>query len=80
MGPGGTLYLFLPTQIMEHYGVPTYHDTMEFLAHLARRQGKLRKGGLPDHEKAARAVLSDWTRRGGGRGGRNTGCQGGGRK
>ncbi|KYO38906.1 guanine nucleotide-binding protein-like 3-like protein isoform A [Alligator mississippiensis] len=48
-------------QIMEHYGVPTYHDTMEFLAHLARRQGKLRKGGLPDHEKAARAVLSDWT-------------------
>ncbi|CAM4693421.1 guanine nucleotide-binding protein-like 3-like protein isoform X2 [Caretta caretta] len=47
-------------QIMQHYGVPAYQDVMEFLAHLARRKGKLRKGGVPDHEKAAKAVLSDW--------------------
>nr|XP_008120775.1 PREDICTED: guanine nucleotide-binding protein-like 3-like protein isoform X1 [Anolis carolinensis] len=47
-------------QIMQHYGVPDFQDTMEFLAHLARRQGKLKKGGIPDHEKAAKAVLSDW--------------------
>ncbi|XP_020648686.3 guanine nucleotide-binding protein-like 3-like protein [Pogona vitticeps] len=48
-------------QIMQHYGVPDFQDTMEFLAHLARRQGKLKRGGMPDHEKAAKAVLSDWT-------------------
>ncbi|XP_075774571.1 LOW QUALITY PROTEIN: guanine nucleotide-binding protein-like 3-like protein [Pelodiscus sinensis] len=47
-------------QLMQHYGVPAYRDVAEFLAHLARRTGKLRKGGVPDHEKAARAVLSDW--------------------
>ncbi|XP_044856315.1 guanine nucleotide-binding protein-like 3-like protein isoform X1 [Mauremys mutica] len=47
-------------QIMQHYGVPAYRDVAEFLAHLARRKGKLRKGGVPDHEKAAKAVLSDW--------------------
>ncbi|XP_044299467.1 guanine nucleotide-binding protein-like 3-like protein [Varanus komodoensis] len=48
-------------QIMQHYGVPDFRNTTEFLAHLARRQGKLKKGGTPDHEKAAKAVLSDWT-------------------
>lgn len=48
-------------QILQHYGVPDFRDTMEFLAHLARRQGKLKKGGIPDHEKAAKVVLSDWT-------------------
>ncbi|XP_077185714.1 guanine nucleotide-binding protein-like 3-like protein isoform X2 [Paroedura picta] len=47
-------------QIMQHYGVSDFRDTLEFLAHLARRQGKLKKGGTPDHEKAAKAVLSDW--------------------
>ncbi|XP_066566209.1 guanine nucleotide-binding protein-like 3-like protein [Amia ocellicauda] len=48
-------------QIMQHYGVPDFHSPLEFLALLARRQGKLRKGGLPDHDKAARSVLLDWT-------------------
>lgn len=48
-------------QIMEHYGVPDFHTALEFLALLARRQGKLRKGGLPDNDKAAKSVLLDWT-------------------
>uniref|UniRef100_A0A7N8XUX3 G protein nucleolar 3 like n=1 Tax=Mastacembelus armatus TaxID=205130 RepID=A0A7N8XUX3_9TELE len=48
-------------QIMEHYGVPDFHTALEFLALLARRQGKLRKGGLPDTDKAAKSVLMDWT-------------------
>ncbi|XP_036414986.1 guanine nucleotide-binding protein-like 3-like protein [Colossoma macropomum] len=48
-------------QIMEHYGVPDFHTALEFLALLARRQGKLRKGGLPDIDKAAKSVLMDWT-------------------
>nr|XP_020448544.1 guanine nucleotide-binding protein-like 3-like protein [Monopterus albus] len=48
-------------QIMEHYGVADFHTALEFLALLARRQGKLRKGGLPDTDKAAKSVLMDWT-------------------
>lgn len=48
-------------QIMEHYKVPDFHTALEFLSLLARRQGKLRKGGLPDTDKAAKGVLMDWT-------------------
>ncbi|XP_036007471.1 guanine nucleotide-binding protein-like 3-like protein [Fundulus heteroclitus] len=48
-------------QIIEHYGVPDFQTPQEFLALLARRQGKLRKGGLPDTDKAAKSVLMDWT-------------------
>ncbi|KAI4904579.1 hypothetical protein NFI96_027376 [Prochilodus magdalenae] len=48
-------------QIMEHYGIPDFHTALEFLALLARRLGKLRKGGLPDSDKAAKSVLMDWT-------------------
>ncbi|XP_005815798.1 guanine nucleotide-binding protein-like 3-like protein [Xiphophorus maculatus] len=48
-------------QIIEHYGVPDFQTAPEFLALLARRQGKLRKGGLPDTDKAAKSVLMDWT-------------------
>ncbi|XP_034290000.1 guanine nucleotide-binding protein-like 3-like protein [Pantherophis guttatus] len=48
-------------QIMQHFSVPDFQNTMEFLAYLAKRQGKLKKGGIPDHEKAAKAVLNDWT-------------------
>ncbi|XP_068450453.1 guanine nucleotide-binding protein-like 3-like protein [Clinocottus analis] len=48
-------------EIMEHYGVSDFHTGLEFLAMLARRQGKLKKGGLPDTDKAAKCVLMDWT-------------------
>ncbi|XP_053552218.1 guanine nucleotide-binding protein-like 3-like protein [Bombina bombina] len=47
-------------QIMQHYKVTDFRDTLEFLAMLAKRQGKLKKGGTPDHEKAAKSVLTDW--------------------
>lgn len=46
--------------IMEKYMVPTYKSTTEFLQHLARRLGRLRKGGIPDCESAARIILQDW--------------------
>ncbi|KAJ8258948.1 hypothetical protein COCON_G00179600 [Conger conger] len=41
-------------------------DPMEPVAAILRRcnrneQGKLKKGGLPDHDKAAKSVLQDWT-------------------
>lgn len=48
-------------QIIEHYGIADFQTVHEFLALLARRQGKLRKGGLPDTDKAAKSVLMDWT-------------------
>ncbi|XP_062843028.1 guanine nucleotide-binding protein-like 3-like protein isoform X2 [Trichomycterus rosablanca] len=48
-------------QVIDHYGVPDFHTTLDFLALLAHRQGKLRKGGLPDSDKAAKSVLMDWT-------------------
>eukprot|EP00795_Rhopilema_esculentum_P002130 gene2131-17718_t len=48
------------TQIIEKYCVPDYKDATEFLSHLARRLGKLRKGGVPDTTAAAKAILQDW--------------------
>ncbi|XP_016103705.1 guanine nucleotide-binding protein-like 3-like protein [Sinocyclocheilus grahami] len=48
-------------QIMGHYGIPDFQTAHDFLALLARRQGKLKKGGLPDTDKAAKSVLMDWT-------------------
>lgn len=53
--------LFFCFQIMEHYSVADFHTAPEFLSLLARRQGKLRKGGLPDCDKAAKSILMDWT-------------------
>ncbi|XP_063287571.1 guanine nucleotide-binding protein-like 3-like protein [Pelobates fuscus] len=47
-------------QILQHYKVTDFRDTLEFLAMLAKRQGKLKKGGTPDHDKAAKSVLTDW--------------------
>lgn len=49
------------SQITQHYSIPDFQNTVEFLALLAKRQGKLKKGGIPDHEKAAKAILTDWT-------------------
>ena len=31
--------------LMQHYCVPEFSDSLEFLAHLARRTGRLKKGG-----------------------------------
>ena len=46
--------------IMMHYRVSTFSDTAEFLAKLAMHMGKLKKGGVPDRNLAARIVLNDW--------------------
>jgi nuclear GTP-binding protein len=46
--------------LLQHYSIPQFSDTQEFLAHLARRTGKLKKGGIPNLGAAARAVLQDW--------------------
>jgi len=46
--------------IMLQYGVGNFDDTAEFLAKLAIQMGKLKKGGVPDRNMAARIVLGDW--------------------
>merc|ERR1711874_513861 len=45
---------------MQQYVPEHFEDASEFLALLARSQGKLKKGGIPDREAAARTVLNDW--------------------
>lgn len=47
-------------QLMQIYQVPAFNNGQEFLLAVARRQGKLKKGGLPNFEAAAKAVLNDW--------------------
>lgn len=49
-----------PAKIMEKYMVPEFTNVTEFLQHLARRLGKLKKGGVPDIGDAARVILQDW--------------------
>ncbi|KAK2510810.1 hypothetical protein Q9966_016810 [Columba livia] len=49
-----------PVQLSEIYGVPPCEDPRQFLSHLARRQGRLRPGGVPDPHAAAVALLRDW--------------------
>ncbi|KAL3125170.1 hypothetical protein niasHT_008520 [Heterodera trifolii] len=46
--------------LMLHYGIAEFGDCDQFLAHLSRRFGRLKKGGRPDHNAAARQVLTDW--------------------
>ncbi len=37
-----------------------FRDTNEFLLHLARQRGKLKRGGIPDIDLAAKIVLQEW--------------------
>nr|XP_060621862.1 guanine nucleotide-binding protein-like 3 [Anolis sagrei ordinatus] len=48
-------------QIMLHYNMPDYRNTLEFLTLLARKRGMLKKGSLVDTEGAAALFISDWT-------------------
>ncbi|KAL2918845.1 nuclear GTP-binding protein nug1 [Polyrhizophydium stewartii] len=47
-------------QLMQLYSVPFFADTHDFLVQLARARGKLRRGGIPDVDNAARLVIQDW--------------------
>lgn len=46
--------------LMLQYGLGHFKDCSEFLALLAIQMGKLKRGGVPDREKAARILLGDW--------------------
>lgn len=48
--------------LMQLYSIPKFkdNDVMGFLALVARATGKLKKGGVPNVDAAARSVLHDW--------------------
>ena len=51
---------------MEHvrktYGVPSWSDAVDLLTSIARKTGRLLKGGEPDLNSVAKRILSDWQR------------------
>ncbi|XP_054168702.1 guanine nucleotide-binding protein-like 3 homolog [Oppia nitens] len=47
-------------ELILFYRLPAFQDVNQFLTLLAKRFGKLKKGGLLDIEGAARKVLNDW--------------------
>ncbi|ORY47666.1 P-loop containing nucleoside triphosphate hydrolase protein, partial [Rhizoclosmatium globosum] len=47
-------------QIQLLYDIPPFSSTTDFLIHLAKVRGRLRKRGSPDLESTARSVLQDW--------------------
>lgn len=48
--------------IRKHYKLTDWEDPIDFLEQLARRMGKLSKGGHPDINTIARMILNDWQR------------------
>ena len=49
-------------QLVEAYDIGTFGDAEDFLAQLARKRGRVLKGGEPDLEGVARIVLQDWNK------------------
>jgi nuclear GTP-binding protein len=47
--------------MMLQYNLSDFQDVNEFLSKIALKMGSLKKGGIPDINKAAQRVLSDWT-------------------
>lgn len=48
--------------LMQIYSIPRFqqNDTLGFLSLIARSQGKLKRGGIPNIEAAAKGILHDW--------------------
>jgi nuclear GTP-binding protein len=51
-----------PGYLMQLYNIPAFKptDSTGFLALVARSTGKLKKGGIPNTDAAARGILHDW--------------------
>uniref|UniRef100_A0A8C4QNV1 Guanine nucleotide binding protein-like 3 (nucleolar)-like n=1 Tax=Eptatretus burgeri TaxID=7764 RepID=A0A8C4QNV1_EPTBU len=47
-------------QLQQRYGVMSWREPAEFLACLARRLGRLKRGGRPNLGQAACVLLTDW--------------------
>ena len=55
----------LMAKLLEVYGIPSLFptgqdQTTDFLIHVARKRGRLGKGGVPNVESAAMTVITDW--------------------
>lgn len=48
-------------QLSMQYKIPICTSTEMLLANIARKRGILRKGGVPNIEKAAKHLITDWT-------------------
>lgn len=48
--------------LMKLYLVPDFESPTQFLASLAKRYGKFKKGGITDLEAAAKILVDDWNR------------------
>jgi len=48
------------TALMMQYNLADFDNTNEMLCMMARKMGKLRRGGVPDTKMAARKLLRDW--------------------
>ena len=56
------LHRVKPEYVRRAYQIKEWSDAENFLDQMARRSGKLLKGGDPDFKTAARMVLNDWQR------------------
>ncbi|KAF2192351.1 nucleolar GTP-binding protein 2 [Zopfia rhizophila CBS 207.26] len=52
----------LPKHLQRTYDIKGYTDSTTFLEQLARKQGRLLKGGEPDLDGCARIIINDWIR------------------
>ncbi|XP_066473245.1 guanine nucleotide-binding protein-like 3 isoform X2 [Tiliqua scincoides] len=52
---------FSKPQIILHYNIPDYRNSLEFLSLLSQKKGLLKKGGLANTTGTAESLLSDWT-------------------
>ncbi|KAL1914890.1 uncharacterized protein VTP21DRAFT_7806 [Calcarisporiella thermophila] len=48
--------------IIRTYGVQQWDDSIDFLAKVAKKSGKLLKGGEPDLNTVSKMILNDWLR------------------
>jgi len=51
-----------PEYMVRTYGIQEWTDSEDFLTQIARKSGKLLKGGEPDLRTVATCVLNDWIR------------------
>ena len=56
----GVLEKVSKEKLLMLYAIPEFKDIKEFLTHIAKKMGKVVKGGLPDFDSAAKIVLHDW--------------------
>ena len=49
-------------QLMDKYDIGFFEDVQEFCTILAKKFGKINRGGVPDLNEAAKRVLNDWNR------------------